>query len=229
MKKSIIKRSHISDAKIRQIIKHFSFDLTASKTAELLKISRPTINEYFNKFRQIIFSFLGEKNQKKITETGVFELDESYFGAKRVRGKRGRGAAGKTPVFGLLKRDGNVYVEIVENCSRDQLMPIIQGKILEGSVINTDGWKAYNGLILNGYDHYRVFHNKNEFARGKCHVNGIEAFWSFCKRRLAKFNGLSDEKFLLHLKECEFRYNCREKNLYKIMLNLVRKNSAKVI
>ena len=66
----------------------------------------------------------------------------SYFGAKRVRGKRGRGAAGKTPVFGLWKRDGNVYVEIVKNCSREQLMPIIEGKILEGSIIHTDGWKA---------------------------------------------------------------------------------------
>jgi transposase len=65
MKNKYSKSAHISDAKIRQIIKHFSFDLTASKTAELLKISRPTINEYFNKFRQIIFSFLGEKNQKK--------------------------------------------------------------------------------------------------------------------------------------------------------------------
>ena len=57
---------------------------------------------------------------------GEFELDESYFGAKRIRGKRGRGAAGKTPVFGLLKRDGNVYVEIVKNCSKESLIPIIQ-------------------------------------------------------------------------------------------------------
>ena len=94
-------------------------------------------------------------------------MDESYFGAKRIRGKRGRGADVKTPVFGLLKRDGKVYVEIVKNCTTEQLMPIIQGKILEGSTINTDGWKAYDGLILNGYTYHRVFHSKNEFARGK--------------------------------------------------------------
>ena len=68
-----------------------------------------------------------------------------------MRGKRGRGAAGKTPVFGLLKGDGNVYVQVVKNCSKQQLMPIIQGKILEGSIIHTDGWKAYDGLLLNGY------------------------------------------------------------------------------
>ena len=136
----------------------------------------------------------------------------------RVRGKRGRGAAGKTPVFGLLKRDGKVYIEIVENCSRNSLLPIIQGKILEGSTIHTDGWKAYDRLILNGYDHYRVYHSKNEFARGKCHVNGIESFWSFAKRRLAQFNGLAEQVFYLHLKECEFRFNNRKANLYAILL-----------
>jgi len=61
--------------------------------------------------------------------------------------------------------------------------------------------------ILNGYNHYRVFHHKNEFARGKSHVSGIECFWSIANRRLAKFNGLTDDKFILHLKECECRFN----------------------
>ena len=98
-------------------------------------------------------------------------------------------------------------MEIVKNCSKAQLMPIIEGRILDGSEIHTDGWKSYDGLIVNGYDHYRVYHAHNEFARGKCHVNGIESFWSYCKRRLAKFNGMNNDKFILHLKECEFRCN----------------------
>ena len=92
------------------------------------------------------------KEQEK--ELGEFELDESYFGARRVRGKRGRGAAGKTPVFGLLKRNGKVFVTVVPNGSKEELMPIIQGKILTGSTVHTDGWKAYDGLILNGYNHF---------------------------------------------------------------------------
>lgn len=154
---------------------------------------------------------------------GEFEVDESYFGARRVRGKRGRGAAGKTPVFGLLKRDGKVYVSIVENCSKEALLPIIKGQILEGSVIHSDGWKAYDGLILNGYDHYHVFHSENEFARGKCHVNGIESFWSFAKRRLAQFNGIASHKFNIHLKECEFRFNYRNDDLYGKMLEVLTK------
>ncbi len=151
---------------------------------------------------------------------GEFELDENYFGARRVGGKRGRGAAGKTPVFGVLKREGKVHVNIVPRCSKEELMPIIQGKILEGSTIHTDGWRAYDGLILNGYTHYRLFHHENEFTRGKSHVNGIESFWSFAKRRLAKFNGLTDEKFILHLKECECRFNFRNENFEQFLIEI---------
>ena len=116
------------------------------------------------------------------SESGEFEVDESYFGAKRVRGKRGCGAAGKTPVFELLKRGGKVIVRIIPDCSKENLIPIIQGLASEDSTIHSDGRKAYDGLILNGYDHYRVFHSENEFAPGKCHINGIENFRTFAKR-----------------------------------------------
>ena len=215
------KRSHISAKKFREVIRYFSLDFTATNTAKLTGISRNSVNKIYTQLRLQIF-LLAKREQEKFS--GEVELDESYFGAKRVRGKRGRGAAGKTPVFGLLKRDGKVFVQIVKNCSRAELMPIIQGKILEGSTINTDGWKAYDGLILNGYSHHRVYHSHNEFVRGKNHVNGIESFWSFCKRRLSKFNGLTDKKFLLHLKESEFRFNHRKKNLYLVLSKILKEN-----
>ena len=216
-----MKFNRLSKYKIKKIINCFSMDLTATATSELLKLNRKTVNNYFTEFRELILEDSIQKHQK---ELGIFELDESYFGAKRVRGKRGRGAAGKTPVFGVLKREGKVFVSIVPRCSREELLPIIQGKILEGSTIHTDGWKAYDGLILNGYTHYRVFHHENEFVRGKSHVNGIESFWSFAKRRLAKFNGLTDEKFILHLKECECRFNLRNENVTDFMEQLYFKN-----
>lgn len=216
-----MKFNRLSKYKIRKIINCFSMDLTATATSELLKLNRKTVNNYFTEFRELILEDSIQKHQK---ELGIFELDESYFGAKRVRGKRGRGAAGKTPVFGVLKREGKVFVSIVPRCSREELLPIIQGKILEGSTIHTDGWKAYDGLILNGYTHYRVFHHENEFVRGKSHVNGIESFWSFAKRRLAKFNGLTDEKFILHLKECECRFYLRNENFANFMEQLYFRN-----
>jgi transposase len=220
IKNRYIKNAHISEQKFRGILKGFAGDLTAQSIATLVGISRNTVNQLYKKFRSRILQITSIKEDF----SGEVELDESYFGAKRVRGKRGRGAAGKTPVFGVLKRNGSVYVEVVKNCSKESLLPIIKGKILEGTTIYTDGWKAYDGLILNGYDHYRIFHHDNEFARGKNHVNGIESFWSFAKRRMAKFNGLADEYFILHLKETEFRFNNRDKDLYKILLTNFRRN-----
>jgi transposase-like protein len=215
----MLKYSKISNYKIKKILKCFSEDLPATKTALLLDFNRKTIDRYYAIFREKI---LQASIKEMEVVSGEVELDESYFGARRVRGKRGRGAAGKTPVFGLLKRHGKVFVSVVKNCSKKELMPIIQGKVLEGSVIHTDGWKAYDGLILNGYDHYRVHHSENEFARGKCHVNGIESFWSFAKRRLAKFNGIASHKFLLYLKECEFRFNYRGCKFYDKMLEIIK-------
>jgi len=214
----MVKFSRISKQKIKNILRCFCGDATATQGAQIFGLNRKTINRYYQIFRECIFRASMVEASK---ESGVFEVDESYFGAKRVRGKRGRGAAGKTPVFGLLKRDGKVFVTVVPDCSKESLMPIIQGKILEA--VHSDGWKAYDGLILNGYDHYRVFHSANEFARGKSHVNGIESFWSFAKRRLAKFNGLHSDSFILHLKESEFRFNHRNDNLFEIILSLLKK------
>jgi len=210
----------LSRQKVNRILLCFCEDITATAAAKLVRVNRKTVNSYYNAIRE---KTLAESLKEMSADSGEFEADESYCGARRVRGKRGRGAAGKTPVFGLLKRGGKVFVKAVENCSKEELMPVIQGKVLEGSVIHTDGWKAYDGLIVNGYDHYRVFHSRNEFARGKSHVNGIENFWSFAKRRLAKFNGCASDKFVLHLKECEFRYNHRDEDLFKIVSKIFKR------
>jgi transposase len=220
MKNRYIRRGHLPESAFKLIIKAFSNDLNALETASWTGVNRNTVNRLFGLLRVRIAKISLEES----ATLGIFEVDESYFGAKRVRGKRGRGAAGKTPVFGLLKRDGKVFITVVENCSKEQLLPIIQGKVLEGSTIHSDGWKAYDGLILNGYQHYRVYHSHNEFARGKCHVNGIEAFWSYAKRRLARRNGFSTSDLSVHLKETEFRYNNRSNNLYPIMIASLKNN-----
>ena len=86
---------------------------------------------------------------------------------------------------------------------------------------HTDGWKAYDGLILNGYNHYRVFHHENKFVCGKSHVNEIKCFWSYAKRRFSKFNGLTDDKFILHLKESEARSNHKDDDFSVFVAKLV--------
>ena len=221
-KNKYIKNGKISEEKFRVLLKCYSLDETAKNASVIAGVHVNTAQRIFQLLRIKVAFFALQETEKALQ--GEFEVDESYFGAKRIRGKRGRGAAGKTPVFGVLKRDGNVYTQIIKRCSRDELMPIIQGKILERSTIYSDGWKAYDGLIVNGYDHHRIYHSHNEFARGKNHVNGIESFWSFTKRRLSKFNGFTKSNFPIFLKESEFRFNHRHDNLYLVLLKYIRQN-----
>ena len=146
-------KQRVTAQKRNRIFLCFKNDLTATQAAEICGVNRNTVNRYHNLLRRAILS---ESIREAGREVGEYELDESYFGARRVRGKRGRGAAGKTPVFGLLKRGDKVFVTVVPDCSRESLMPVIKGLILESSTIYTDSWKAYDGLVLNGYEHYRV-------------------------------------------------------------------------
>lgn len=214
-------RAKISERKFRELIKYFAADLDAMQMAELTGLNRNTINRYLKEIRSKIAEFC----EKESPFQGEIEVDESWFGAKRVKGKRGRGAYGKTVVFGLLKRGGKVYTEIVPNCSKATLQGIIRGKVLLDSIIHSDSWRGYDGLVDVGYDkHFRVNHGKNEFANKRTHINGIESFWGYAKTRLVKFRGLNKSTFYLHLKETEFRFNLRNENLYKVLLKLVRKN-----
>ena len=219
MKNKYYRRSRISEAKFREIIRYFSRDFTAEITSDLSGVSRNTINKIYQKIREKLII----ECEKISSQIGDIEIDESYFGPKRVRGKRGRGAGGKTIVFGLLKRGGKVFTQIVPDAKAKSLIPIIRGNVDIGSTIHSDGWPAYHGLVDYGFEkHFRVHHSKNEFARGKKHINGIESFWSYAKRRLRKFNGLQKNKFILHLKETEFRFNFRNQNLYDIILKILR-------
>jgi len=222
MKNKYIKRSKISEAKFRQIIKLFSLDLTSSQIAEITKLNRRTIDSLLYKIRLRLV----EISPQALLEKGEYEADESYFGAKRIKGKRGRGAGSKTIVFGLFKRNGKVYTEIVPDVKSATLSAIIRGRADISSVIHTDGWRAYDGLVDLGYEkHFRVNHGENEFSKGNGnHINGIESFWGYAKHRLTKFKGIPKSKFILHLKETEFRFNHRGLDLYKILLKLFRQN-----
>ena len=218
-------RSRVSEVKFREIIKLFSVDLNAIQISELSHISRNSINKILYALRVRIAALCESEKPFK----GEIEVDESFFGAKRKKGKRGRGAYGKTIVFGVYKRNGSVYTEIVPNCSRTTLQAIIKGKIEMDSIIHSDKWRGYNGLVDLGYKkHYRLDHGKDEFVRGKSHINGIEGFWGYAKTRLSKFKGMHKNTFYLHLKETEFRYNYRNKNLYKLVLENLRNNPLKL-
>ena len=214
------KFSKISEARFRRLLRAFSMDLTASDAARLTGISLRSVNAIYLKIRRRVAEYCEEQSPY----SGEVELDESYFGPRRIRGKRGRGAGGKTIVFGVFKRNGHVYTEIVPDAKKKTLLQVVRGRVTLDSVVHTDGWRAYDGLVDLGYEkHYRVQHGDNEFVRhGSNHINGIESFWAFAKLRLSRFKGLPKHTFYLHLKETEFRFNNRREDIYKRLLKLLR-------
>ena len=183
-------------------MKYFVGGTTARTAADLTGIHRNTGVRFFYKLREKI----AIKQQNRIEQfCGKIELDESYFGGHR-KGKRGRGSAGKVAVFGILKRGGKVYTQIILDAKTDTLMPIIRHKIEPDSIVYTDYWRAYNALDVSEFKHCRINHSKL-FAEKHNHINGIENFWNQAKRHMRKFNGVPRQHFNLFLKECEWRFN----------------------
>ena len=218
-KNKYAKRSRISEHQFRQIVRLFSVDLEATQIAKLTGLNRNTINRYLKAIRLRLIEYCDAQSPF----SGEVEVDESFFGARRVKGKRGRGAFGKTIVFGIFQRNGHVHTEIVPDCKKVTLQLAIRGKVELESIIYSDGWRGYNGLVDVGYGkHFRVDHGRDEFVKGRTHINGIEGFWGFAKTRLVRFRGMRPETFNLHLKECEFRFNHRGQDLYKLILNILR-------
>ena len=219
-KNKYAKRARLSEVQLRQFLRCFAADLNACQIAQLTSLNRNTVNRYLRALRERIATLCAQHAPVQ----GEVEVDESYFGPRRVKGKRGRGASGKTIVFGLIQRQGRVYTEIVPDCRKATLQAVIRGQIDLDSVIYSDGWRGYDGLVDVGYGkHLRVEHRRDEFARGPVHVNGIESFWGYAKTRLVRFRGLPKHTFHLHLKECEFRFNHRTDNLYSLLLKFLRK------
>lgn len=185
------------------MLEYFVLEVTARSAADLLEIQPNSAALFYRKLREVIANHLAQKEHEIFD--GIIELDESYFGGVR-KGKRGRGAAGKVAVFGILKRGGKVYTKIVQNTKTETLMPLITRKIAPDSIVYTDCYRSYNALDVSDFYHERINHSAL-FANGKNHINGIENFWNQAKRVLRKYNGIPKESFPLFLKECEFRFN----------------------
>jgi transposase len=194
------------------IIKLFELELSARKISQQVGLSYPTVLKAVTVIRMAIVA-----NNSVIEDLlgGEIELDEAYFGGRR-KGKRGRGAANKVPVFGILERDGVVRVEAVNDVSSETLLNLTIKTVRRGSIVYTDKFRSYDALMCCGYRHLKIDHHKR-FSTGKVYINGLEGFWSYAKERLIKHHGVSKEKFPLYLKEMEFRYNNRNNPVFDLL------------
>ena|SRR3990170_5185700 len=179
-------------------------------------LSYQAVSRIFREIRILLYHQCELEGRKL---SGKIEIDDAYFGGKR-KGKRGRGAAGKSVVLGLLEREGKVYAKVVETLTAPHLMGIIRRKTRKGSVYYTDTFTSYNSLRQFG-KHLQVNHNKTLVGRrNHHHINGIEGFWSYTKHKLYNYRGVSKSNFPLYLKEMEYRYNHRRENILEYIMQL---------
>jgi len=209
-----INKLHISYKSWLWIIKLFELELSARRVAGQTGLSYPTALKGVTIIRAAIAAIAKRAGDSELLG-GTVEMDESYFGGRR-KGKRGRGAAGKVPVFGILERNGIVKVEAVHDVTARTLLDLTIKTVRRGAIVYTDKFRGYDSLMFCGYRHVNINHKKF-FANGKVYINGVEGFWSYAKERLIKFHGISKEKFPLYSKEMEFRYNNRDKSLFNLL------------
>jgi len=214
-----VRKSRLSQRKQERLIEHFVAGSTARTAASLVGVNKNTASYFYQRLRELIYQAMEDATPF----SGEVEVDESYFGGKR-KGKRGRGAAGKVPVFGLLKRGGKVYTKIIPDAKASTLMPIMEDRIMPDSIVYTDTFSSYNVLDVSDFKHYRINHSKL-FANKQNHINGIENFWNQAKRHMRRFNGIPRERFHLYLKECEWRFNYPDPKVQLCMIKQwVREN-----
>jgi len=212
----------LTRAQLKEIARLFWLLVPASRVAKDLKLNHKTVCTHYNRMRLRIAQ---ESALVAAPLGGEVEVDESYFGAARP-GKRGRGAGGKIPVFGLLKRGGEVRVVFPESVQGPVLRAAIRENVEPQSWVYTDRFTAYNQVSLDGFHHERIDHSK-VFATGRNHINGIENFWGFAKRRLKMYHGGFKKNFPLFMKEMEFRFNQRDNdNVVELLTKMLMEETS---
>ena len=205
-----INRNQITCRDWLRILKLFELEISIRKMAHQLALSYSAVYKAITTIRLAILAHDSPELLK-----GEIEMDESYFGGRR-KGNRGRGATGKVPVFGILERKGQVFVEVVPDLKAQTVLGWTLKKVRRGSIVYTDKYRIYDALMFCGYRHLKVDHQKY-FSQGKVYINGLEGFWSYAKERMMKYHGISSHRFPLYLKELEFRYNHRYEEIYSVI------------
>jgi len=210
---------NISNKLLKQIISEFVLEHSTNTILDRVDISKYKLLK--------ILTLLRIEMTKDIPNifSGTVEVDETYIGGqwknKRLgvkkmailqgkTSKRGRGTS-KQPAFGILCRNGTVWAELVSGVEKEDLQPRIEERVKRGSTVCSDTWRGYTGIARKGYVHRLVNHSKNEYSnRQGNHINGLEGFWGYMKRKLSARGGIRRKKLHLFLGEYVWKYNHRK-------------------
>jgi transposase len=231
---TFLERSKISLRLWYELVWCFVLSHSANKAKKLLGID---YKDTFKVYGLIRKALVKESRSERKKLTGTMEVDESYYGGlfKNLRketrwkyryegkAKRGRGAKyRKQPVFGIYKRNGSVYLELITECSKEELEKVIKKKIKKASEVFSDTFKSYDNLVGLGYIHQTVDHGMEIYVDGRVHVNGMEGFWGLSKTNMHTYKGIRKKNWLLYLKEMEFRYNYRKLNFEEMVEKIIK-------
>lgn len=211
----------ISEKEKKRLLELLVFGVPAHRQRFRRTLNLKTIEKFNHLVRECIYEH-SQKELETLRLKGIFELDETLFGGRKRGGKTGWAAEGKHLVFGIYKRNGEVLVFPVPNRGRKTLLELIENHTKIGSVYLTDEYKGYVVLRYRG-THIEIHKERGRPPKGRENINGIEGFWSYAKNWLYQYRGVPKKNFPLYLKEVEFRYNNRDKDLFPVLLELMRK------
>lgn len=224
---------HLEKRLLRQIISEFVLEHSTNIILARVEISKYKLLKLLTLLRIEMTMDLPEAFD------GTVEVDETYLGAqmRNRRAKEKRKYAGKSkstsgfgtikqPVFGILCRSGKVWARIIDRAEAADLQPLIEKQVKRGSTVCSDTWRGYTGIASKGYVHRMVNHREKQYSDRKgSHINGLEGFWGYLKRKLAAKGGIRKSRLHLYLGEYVWRYNHRslslkeqEKLLYKLII-----------
>jgi transposase len=221
MKNRYLKGAHLSERKVRELIKLFSEDLTATQIANITGISRITVNAYFKLIRTHIAKFCEERNPFHFTNGTAIHHDHASENGTVA----GNGAVSKKSFYGIFKNDETIHTDKIANIDAEWMYDWLKGKTEgEKNIIEQYRLNVYNGIAdFNSIRLYRVNESVPGLTRGKSHIDEIDMFWGMLKSRLIKFRGLNSGTLYLHVKETEFRYNYRENDLFELLMEILHK------
>jgi transposase-like protein len=204
-KNKYAKRSKISESKFRKLIQYFASDFDAKTIADLTNLNRNTVNRYLTLIRERIAEFCMQESPLKADG----EFASPLFKSKDITCLlEDQATYLKMPVFGVIQCNGKMITVIVQRTNMN----------------SASHWTNSENTIAENDDSLNL-HNKEDYLYGSENfINGIESFLSYARQRLMKFHGIPKSTFYLHLKECEFRFNYRNEDIYSILLKIIRIN-----
>lgn len=221
MKNRYLKGAHLSERKVRELLKLFCEDLTATQIANITGISRITVNAYFKLIRTHIAKFCEEKNPLRHTNgTMVFlPIKHASSGALAQQG------AIRKALYGIFKKESFIYTGKIDDIDPVWLYDWLKGRtIAEPEMVRKYHLHLYSGIAdFNSIRLYRINEAAPNGNRGRSQIDEIDLFWGMLKSRLIKFRGLNGSTLYLHVKETEFRYNYRDADVFEILLEILNK------